>query len=210
MSPSGLSITWSDGHKSFYTPSFLARYASPAALSSFHKDIAQTPWALNDTASGKMPDLFLPYASISTDAGLMRAITQLAQYGLLFVQGVPNEETDNATCELRTLGERFGELRRTFYGETWDVVNLKDSKNIAYTNLDLGMHMDLLCVQSNSRQISADFPVDTFGIHLAIRFSIVCVTAWKAVHHFSSMPSMLLQPCARLTPTNSISLALLP
>lgn len=74
----------------------------------------------------------------------MQAIDQLVRYGILFVTGVPNQDTGDETCELRKLGESFGELRSTFYGMVWDVVNRKESKNIAYTNLDLGLHMDLL------------------------------------------------------------------
>lgn len=65
-------------------------------------------------------------------------------YGLLFVTNVPTEGTTNDACELRTLATRFGEIRETFYGQTWDVKNVPNSKNIAYTNVDLGLHMDLL------------------------------------------------------------------
>lgn len=50
----------------------------------------------------------------------------------------------DATCELRKLAETFSNIRETFYGQVWDVVNVRNSRNIAYTNLDLGLHMDLL------------------------------------------------------------------
>lgn len=30
--------------------------------------------------------------------------------------------------------------------QLWDVINIRDSTNIAFTDLDLGLHMDLLCV----------------------------------------------------------------
>jgi gamma-butyrobetaine dioxygenase len=74
------------------------------------------------------------------------AITQLTQLGLLFITGVPSAESSNQTCELRTLAQLFGEIRNTFYGDVWDVKNIRNSRNIAYTNLDLGLHMDLLYV----------------------------------------------------------------
>ena len=48
------------------------------------------------------------------------------------------------TCELRALAAAFGRIRYTFYGHVWNVRNIKESRNIAYTNLDLGLHMDLL------------------------------------------------------------------
>ena len=88
----------------------------------------------------------LPYGDyvIGSPEGLVRGITQLKKYGLLFMTGVPNEETSNERCELKKLAEVFGEIRPTFYGQLWDVMNVKESKNIAYTNLDLGLHMDLL------------------------------------------------------------------
>lgn len=91
-----------------------------------------------------MPNLFTPYDSLKQEYGLLNVITQLEQYGMVFVSGVSNVETSNEKCELRTLAEMFGEIRNTFYGELWNVKNVHNSTNIAYTNLDLGLHMDLL------------------------------------------------------------------
>jgi hypothetical protein len=75
----------------------------------------------------------------------------------------PHRETNDVDCELPKLAERLGEIRRTWYGDrVWDVKSMADAKNIACasvsflprphligcsdTNLDLGLHMDLLCV----------------------------------------------------------------
>ena len=88
-------------------------------------------------------DLFVSYDTLKTPSGLLTAITQLMRYGLLFVRSVPTEKTSDEECEARVLGELFGEVRRTFYGETWDVKNMKNSHNIAYTDLFLGVHTDL-------------------------------------------------------------------
>ena len=141
-SPEGLRVTWKTGHQSHYSSNFLERYATKHSVHAFHRDVDRVHW---DVARLKQArDIFLPYASLDTPSGLLAAITQLTRYGLLFVTGVPTEKTSNEECELRGLGERFGELRRTFYGETWDVKNIKNSRNIAYTNVDLGLHMDLL------------------------------------------------------------------
>ena len=140
--PEGLCVTWKTGHQSYYSSNFLERYASKHSVHAFHRDVDRVHW---DVARLKQArDIFLPYASLDTPSGLLAAITQLTRYGLLFVTGMPTEKTSNEECELRGLGERFGELRRTFYGETWDVKNIKNSRNIAYTNVDLGLHMDLL------------------------------------------------------------------
>ncbi|KAF8960943.1 gamma-butyrobetaine hydroxylase [Flammula alnicola] len=151
VTPTGIDITWTDGHQSTFDHDFLARHASSATLTEWHYDqhIAEKAWT--NKSISELPNLFIPYERINTPAGLVEGITQLAQYGLLFVSGVPNQETSNETCELRTLAERFGEIRPTFYGLLWDVVNLRNSKNIAYTNLDLGLHMDILYFQHPPR-----------------------------------------------------------
>lgn len=108
----------------------------------FHKDVLQERWDASSLI--KVTNLYLPYESLDAPSGLLAAITQLTHYGILFVTGVPNEDTSDQNCELRSLAERFGEIRETFYGQVWNVKNVQNSRNIAYTNLDLGMHMDLL------------------------------------------------------------------
>ncbi|KAI9070302.1 Clavaminate synthase-like protein [Trametes sanguinea] len=149
ISDDGVHITWESGHRSHYTLDFLDRYATPESVHSFHRDIDRVKWDVEKLKTAR--DLFLPYEALDTPSGLLSAITQLTRYGLLFVTSVPNDETSNEDCELRRLGERFGELRTTFYGETWDVKNVKNSRNIAYTNVDLGLHMDLLYFQHPPR-----------------------------------------------------------
>ena len=138
----GVEITWVNGHVSHYPNTFLGLYSSPKKLRAFHRDVDEKRW--DKDAIQSVSNLFLPYASLQAPAGLLAAITQLTQYGLLFVTNVPPERTTNETCELRALATRFGEIRETFYGQTWDVKNVPNSKNIAYTNVDLGLHMDLL------------------------------------------------------------------
>ena len=138
----GLHLEWTTGHKSFYTTPFLERHSSPSRLSTAHKDVPRISWDASYIL--QTPDLFLSYQSLQTPSGLLAGITQLSKLGLLFVTGVPNVESSNQTCELRTLAHLFGEIRNTFYGELWDVKNVRNSRNIAYTNLDLGLHMDLL------------------------------------------------------------------
>lgn len=138
----GISIEWNTGHKSLYPRSFLERHSSPSNMFAFHKDVLQERWDASSLI--KVTNLYLPYESLDAPSGLLAAITQLTRYGILFVTGVPNEDTSDQNCELRSLAERFGEIRETFYGQVWNVKNVQNSRNIAYTNLDLGMHMDLL------------------------------------------------------------------
>ncbi|EGO01138.1 hypothetical protein SERLA73DRAFT_167275 [Serpula lacrymans var. lacrymans S7.3] len=145
----GVHVKWKDGHESIYHYSFLERHSSSAALSRYHKDQETKMW--DGQSIAKTDNLFLPYDSLRNTSSLLSAITQLTQFGLLFVTGVPNHEHDNQTCELRRLANTFGELRETFYGELWDVKNVRNSRNIAYTNLNLDLHMDLLYFQHPPR-----------------------------------------------------------
>lgn len=155
----GLRVVWAtankdkEKHESFYPASFLERHASLTALSAFHKDVAPLPWGTASTLSthlqlDALPDP-VPYASLASPTVLARVYTRLLRSGLVFLSGVPTLRTTDADCELRVLARHLGALRRTFYGETWDVRTVRESRNIAYTNLDLGFHMDLLCVPSS-------------------------------------------------------------
>lgn len=138
----GLDVEWATGHKSFYGTQFLNRHSSPTQLSHSHRDVSPISWDLS--AISEAGDLFLIYESLQSPSGLLSAITQLSQYGLLFLTGVPANETSHHSCEVRTLAQRFGEIRTTMYGDIWDVINIRNSTNIAYTDLDLGLHMDLM------------------------------------------------------------------
>lgn len=150
LADDGIHIAWIDGHQSFYHASFLKRHSSPDKLSSFHGDIVPISW--NNSSISGARDLSVQYESLKqSTSSLYFAMTQILKHGILFVSGVPNTETSHEKCELRVLAELFGELRPTFYGLLWDVINLPSSSNIAYTNLDLGLHMDLLYFQHPPR-----------------------------------------------------------
>ena len=137
-----INITWSTGHRSSYSTAFLDSYASPTTLHRFHRDVEPSHW--NKERISAAPDLFLVYEDLQKPSGLLAATTQLTKYGLLFVSGVSNKEVSNEACETRKLATLLGEIRETMYGDLWDVINIRNSTNIAYTNLFLGLHMDLL------------------------------------------------------------------
>lgn len=150
--PDGLKITWNDGHVSSYTSEFLSTHSASEKLQKFHYSDYTSPSTWTSATITQSPNLYINYGSLNDPKGLVEAMTQLLKYGLIFVSGVPTEHKANDACELKTLAEKFGEIRNTFYGELWDVINIQNSKNIAYTNLDLGLHMDLLSVFHFSRQ----------------------------------------------------------
>lgn len=137
-----LVIDWTDGHRSSFSKEFLERHADPVKLNAFHGHIYPKSWAPEELTD----DLYQTYETLQRPDGLFRAIKQLSERGLLFITGVPNVETSDEKCELNTLANKFGELRETIYGRVWDVRNVRNSTNVAYTNLDLGFHIDLLYV----------------------------------------------------------------
>lgn len=139
-----LHIVWDSQHTSSYPLEFLERYSSPSKLAAFHKDISAKPWKADLFASKSADEILIPYAKLSDPRTLLSVYTRLLQYGLVFLKDVPIHETSDEGCELRVVSEKLSTIRKTFYGETWDVQNIRNSKNIAYTNLDLGLHMDLL------------------------------------------------------------------
>ncbi|KAE8225661.1 hypothetical protein CF319_g1629 [Tilletia indica] len=76
---------------------------------------------------------------------LFTMLSSLLRDGISFVTDLPTTPTGPQTAYLNHLASLTGEIRHTFYGHTWDVRSLgAASRNIAYTNLDLGLHMDLL------------------------------------------------------------------
>lgn len=142
---SGLSIQWAgeDNHITELSEDFLKTYSHRDQLVNFHKDEPRQLW--DKTELQKSDSLFLDYTAFRTDpATRLRAYKQLLRYGLLFFRDMPHEHKADDTCELRALAGNLGELRTTFYGDVWDVKNKRNSRNIAYTNLDLGLHMDLM------------------------------------------------------------------
>ncbi|KAI5481705.1 mannosyl-oligosaccharide alpha-1,2-mannosidase, glycoside hydrolase family 47 protein [Pseudohyphozyma bogoriensis] len=98
-------------------------------------------WAKQELGEGPHEAQYLEFM-VSTNA-LYETLTPLLETGIVLVRGVPTKEKAGHFTELRKLVERIGSLRRTWYGDLWDVKAEEGSKNIAYTNLDLGLHMDL-------------------------------------------------------------------
>lgn len=97
-----------------------------------------------DEAMMKNKVLWLDYQEyMNTPEGLLKGLKHLQDYGLFFLKGVPTEDQEVATA-----AERIGHLRHTFYGRTWDVKSVPNAKNVAYTNLNLGLHMDLLYMEA--------------------------------------------------------------
>ncbi|PWN89532.1 Clavaminate synthase-like protein [Acaromyces ingoldii] len=98
-------------------------------------------------------------AKAEATAARFALVNSLMRDGIAFVTSLPTDTTGNevdasspTSPSLARLAEMLGEIRHTFYGPLWDVRSLgSTSRNIAYTNLDLGLHMDLLYFQNPPR-----------------------------------------------------------
>jgi hypothetical protein len=154
----GIEVHWPavDGaaHSSFYPVSLLQRLTSQRVRGHTYLNdtVARRLWTARELTQSE--DLWINYDELNAATPgqplaprrdvQLRLLEQLQVYGLAFVRGLPTDKTDNDDCRLREFAETIGGLRNTFYGETWNVKSVVNSKNVAYTNLNLGLHMDLL------------------------------------------------------------------
>lgn len=163
----------SEPHVSRLPLHLLLAHASDANSREYYGDVAGVPrpWDASDMTAfdAKGADaegstskpVRVEYTSLGgEDSSARFAVARgLLQEGLVFVTGLPTEVKGSAlepgpnSPELARLASIFGEIRHTFYGSLWDVRSLPSavSKNIAYTNVDLGLHMDLLYFQNPPR-----------------------------------------------------------
>ncbi|KAJ9653268.1 hypothetical protein H2198_007512 [Neophaeococcomyces mojaviensis] len=105
---------------------------------------------------------------LHNDQTLASGLDLIERHGLVFITGIPEDPE-----AVRKMVTRFGILRNTFYGETWNVRSVPQAKNVAYTSKILGFHMDLLymreppgvqflhCLENSCRGGESEF-ADTF------------------------------------------------
>ncbi|BGP48658.1 hypothetical protein JCM10450v2_004534 [Rhodotorula kratochvilovae] len=154
---------------------------------------AATPW---DRAQLERTLVRTPYDAFQSDDGaLAHTLEALITDGIAIVTGVPTQERAGHNTELRRLVERIGSLRRTWYGDLWDVKAEEGSLNIAYTNLDLGLHMDLThfdnppryqflhSLQNTSVVGGLSYFVDTYALASHLRSSAPSAFTTLATEH---------------------------
>ncbi|KLT43832.1 Clavaminate synthase-like protein [Cutaneotrichosporon oleaginosum] len=150
----GLFMQWGE-HEGFYPIGLIRRLLSGRVRgTSYIENTLQRKLWDRDTLVRDAKSFYTEYNDLhagkpgekleARPEALLRLLEQLQVYGLAVVRGLPTNKTGNKDCALRELAESVGLLRNTFYGETWDVRNVPNSKNVAYTNLNLGLHVDLL------------------------------------------------------------------
>ncbi|EGV65494.1 gamma-butyrobetaine dioxygenase [Yamadazyma tenuis] len=154
-----LQVVWSQNNKdhiSEYPRMFLEHYATRSSrLEGQFFGYDRVFWD-NDKYSKVFPEMNISYHEyLNNDSTFFKAVKSLNQYGLVFVNGAPDSDMSQIMTEENTqqwpvakLAEKFGYIKKTFYGTLFDVKNIKDAKNIAYTNVFLPLHMDLLYYES--------------------------------------------------------------
>jgi hypothetical protein len=130
-----LEVIWSHPedrpHVSFYEPELLLRYSTAERKRHFrHPAGRQVYW---DGDMMRENILRVDYTEfLQSDEVLHRMLMQLHRFGLAYFTNVPSVQTEGE--EITRIAERFGDIKRTFYGKTWDVKSVPESKNIAYSN----------------------------------------------------------------------------
>ena len=148
-------ILWPDGHESVFDLEWLKTHHSTANIKPLVEPII---W---DKKSFTKINRKIDYSEFQTIEGFQAVLKQLRDYGLCFLENVPTEND-----QVEKVAQEFGTIKDTFYGKTWDVRNIKDSKNIAYTSLYLGLHMDLTYTFFNNLDILKRCQVFNFCIVL--------------------------------------------
>ena len=121
----GLSVQWSDGHKSYFERSFFdSDYAQPKQI--------WRPWS----------DDFLPgrydFEAFQTDnAYAAQAIGEFLETGVLIIENAPTEDKT-----LERMSPRFGPIREVLFERIHNVKVDPKGYNVAHTSLGLPPHND--------------------------------------------------------------------
>lgn len=122
-------------------------------------------------------NLWHSYSEIMTKPLYLESMLHhLASFGIVFVKDIPE-----SPLSVGAIANRIGGIKKTFYGDTWDVKSVPKAANVAYTSQFLGFHMDLLYMN------------DPPGLQLLHCLTNTCKggesmfsDTMKAAHHFRS------------------------
>lgn len=135
-------VIWDDkeSHESSYKTSWLIERNLSADNQARFKSKIYRPKRIHWT-NDEFKDIakYFDYARLLTDdRELHDWLSALATYGVVFLYNVPK-----SLDSLRRLGNHVGFLRRTHYGEDYQITHKEDTVNVAYLSSLLQMHCDL-------------------------------------------------------------------
>ncbi|KAK3388565.1 taurine catabolism dioxygenase TauD, TfdA family-domain-containing protein [Sordaria brevicollis] len=139
-------------HTSTYNSDDILEWQLPANLAGNILPVERTLWNRSKLQEHiESGDLRVSYDDwLNSEEGFWKAFESLARFGILFVHSIPS---DRALVEkqVEKIANRIGILMHTFYGFTWDVRSKPRAENVAYTNVFLGLHQDLMYIDPPPR-----------------------------------------------------------
>lgn len=139
-------------HTSTYDSSDILTWQLPSDLAGNILPVERTLWNRSKLQQHiESGDLRVSYNDwLTSEDAFWKAFESLARFGILFVHSIPS---DRALVEqqVEKIANRIGILMHTFYGFTWDVRSKPRAENVAYTNVFLGLHQDLMYIDPPPR-----------------------------------------------------------
>ena len=130
-----LEIKWSEGnHNSFYNPDWLRKNCYTL------KEKYVSPYKLWDnTLNSKIDSITIDYKDImQSEESLIQWLVLLHEKGFSIVKNSPTEKKSALP-----LLNRISHIRETFFGTPFEVINIPEPNNTAYTAKGLENHTDL-------------------------------------------------------------------
>ncbi|CAK7566444.1 MAG: hypothetical protein SEPTF4163_004390 [Sporothrix epigloea] len=128
-------------HVSMYDSKTLLQTFAECHVSQYPLDLPRRLWDRRTIEKELKPVSYADWMAPDNgcNAEFYRGLLDLYQLGILIVDGVPDSET-----AVREIANQIGAIQTTFYGELFDVVSKPNAENVAYTNVFLCLHQDLL------------------------------------------------------------------
>ncbi|MFD8482175.1 TauD/TfdA family dioxygenase [Kitasatospora sp. NPDC059673] len=127
----GLSVLWSDGHRSFHP----AGWDAPDQDGDHRTEHGKRLWEAADFARG-LPEADWP-AYLADPEEKIAVLSAVRRSGFAVLRGVPVEER-----QVLAVARSFGYVRDTNYGELFDVRVEPDAVNFAFTDAAIAPHTD--------------------------------------------------------------------
>lgn len=134
-------MMWADGHRSSFEDQWLlvrnfAKNNQDEYLSSHYRPPKFPVWGKDDF--NQIIKRFEYEEIINTDEGLFEWLDTLSRVGVAILQGTPLNRN-----ECRRLANRVGFIRKTHYGDEFEVIAKEGTSNVAYLSSALQLHTDL-------------------------------------------------------------------
>ncbi|KIO28307.1 hypothetical protein M407DRAFT_230832 [Tulasnella calospora MUT 4182] len=156
----GAHVIGDPGHKSRYSEKWFQTWADQTKVRErYHEGaLEMVPWLrqglINSNGGSK---LYHSWKELNTNKrALLDVLTQLTKYGIVFIREVPTAKDEAGEWEVQKIANMFSQVRETMWGKMWDVKSVPSrrgvpGRNVAFTEMDLDLHMDLLYFETPPR-----------------------------------------------------------